>query len=164
MSSDDTCFICGWTGNFGIQCHDAQCYLCDEFGHFAQDCLHKIPLSGTSCYHGRSHSRQQYTHNWRDRSHSYYVPRHRRHYRRSQSSPIHTMIEAAALKGTPHALLPANTAVYTAPQPMDVPITPHTIWLTGLVASHSTHATSSVGTTHSTPLTEASLTSAAPTM
>ena len=37
------------------------------------------------------------------------------------------MIEAAALEGTPYAPLPATIATYIAPQPMDAPITPHTI-------------------------------------
>ena len=38
-----------------------------------------------TCYQGRSCSRHWYTHNWRDRSHSYYGPTHRRHFSRSQS-------------------------------------------------------------------------------
>ena len=37
--------------------------------------------------HARCHSRHWCTHNWRDRSHSYYGPRHRRQYSRSQFCP-----------------------------------------------------------------------------
>ena len=35
----------------------------------------KIPPSGTPCHQDRSHSRHRYTHNQRDRLHSYYGPR-----------------------------------------------------------------------------------------
>ena len=88
MSSDDRCFVCGWTGHFDYHCPVAQCYGCDYFGHFAQDCPHNIPRSGTPCHHQRSWSRHQYTPTQRDRSHSYYSPRHRRHDSRSVPPPV----------------------------------------------------------------------------
>ena len=103
-------------------------------------------------------------HNQRDRSHSYYGPRHRRHYSRSQSHPIHTVAEAAALEGTPHALLPATTAAHTALQPMDAPITPHTKIQTGIVTPYPTLPISPADATHTTPLTGADLTPVVPTM
>ena len=37
MSGHDRCFVFGWTGHFACHCHDAQCFGCNEFGHFAQD-------------------------------------------------------------------------------------------------------------------------------
>ena len=85
MSSNHRCFICGCTGHFGHHFPDGQCYGCDEFGHLLQDCPNKIPPSGTPCHQDRSCLRHQYTHNQRDRSHSYYGPRHWTHFSRSQS-------------------------------------------------------------------------------
>ena len=66
MSNDDRYLVCGQSGHFGCHCHIAQCYSCNEFGHFAQDCPYKIPPSGTPCHQDRSCSRPQYTHTWRD--------------------------------------------------------------------------------------------------
>ena len=34
-------------GHFGCHCLNAQCYSCEEYGHFEQDCPNKICLSGT---------------------------------------------------------------------------------------------------------------------
>ena len=85
MSNNDSCFVYRHMGHFGYQCLDAQCYGCDEYGHFVQDCPKKIPPSGTPHHQDKSHSRHQYTHTQRDRSHStYYGPRHGRHFSRSQ--------------------------------------------------------------------------------
>ena len=42
-SNDDRYFVCGQIGHFGCHYPNAQCYSCDEFGHFAQDCPNKIP-------------------------------------------------------------------------------------------------------------------------
>ena len=43
MSNDDNCFVCGRKGNIGHCCPQAQCYNCDDFCHFAQDCPEKLP-------------------------------------------------------------------------------------------------------------------------
>ena len=81
MSNNDRCFVCGQMGHFGSHFPSAQCYSCDEFGHFRQDCLNKIPLSGTPCQQDRSHSRPLYTHTLRARSHcTHYGHRHGRHF------------------------------------------------------------------------------------
>ena len=87
--------------------------------------------------HGRSHSRYQYTHSQRDRPHAYYVPRHRRHYSRSQSCP-HSHCDRSSSFRT-HTLLPATKEAHTALQPMDVPVTPWAMISTGIVAPIPTH-------------------------
>ena len=163
MSNDNKCFICEWTGHFGHHSPDALCYGCDQFDHFAWECTHKIPPSGTPCHHGRSHLKHWYTHNWRDRSHSYYGPRHRRHYSNHSPTPIHTTTEARALEGTPHSLLPATAAAHAALQPMDPPITPCATITTGTVTPHPTLPISPGGAAHTTSQTEGTLSPAAPT-
>ena len=42
--------------HIGHHCPNAQCYSCDGFGHFAQDCPKKSPPSGTLHHHDRSWS------------------------------------------------------------------------------------------------------------
>ena len=66
-------------------------------------------------------------------------------------APIHTMIEATALEGTPHSLLPATTAAHTTLQLMDAPIIPHAMITTGIAAPHPSLTISPTGTTHATP-------------
>ena len=78
-------------------------------------------------------------------------------------TPILTMTEAAALKGTPHALLPATTVVHATLQAMDTPITPFAMIPTDIVAPYFTLIISPKDTTHTTPWTGASLAPAAPT-
>ena len=121
MSSDDRHFVGGQTGDFGYHCPSAQCYGYNEFGHFAQDCPHKIPPSRMSCYHGRSHSKHWYIHTQRDRSHSYYGPRHRDILAGHSPTPIPTMTEATVIEGTPHATLQAMATVNATLQPMNAP-------------------------------------------
>ena len=74
------------------------------------------------------------------------------------------MTEAAALEGTPYALLPATTAACAALQLIDASITPHIIMPTGIVAPQPALTISPAGTIHATPQTTSSLPPAAPTM
>ena len=53
MLNNDRCFLCSKTGHIGHHCPDVQCYSCDSFGHFTQDCSEKIPPSRTPCHHDR---------------------------------------------------------------------------------------------------------------
>ena len=73
--------------------------------------------------------------------------------------PIPTITEAAVVEGTPHTLLPATAAACTTFQPMDDPMTPHTL----IVAPLPTLSTSPADVTNTTPLTTASLTPTNPT-
>ena len=77
------------------------------------------------------------------------------------STPINTVTEAAALEGTPHTLLPATAAAHATLQPMDSPITPHTVRPTCIVTPIPTLIISPTGTTLQTRI---SLTLAAPAM
>ena len=43
MSPNKRCFFCGNIYHIGCKCPDTQCYNCNNFGHFAQDYLEKIP-------------------------------------------------------------------------------------------------------------------------
>ena len=78
-------------------------------------------------------------------------------------TPVPTTTEAAALEGTLCNPLPATAAAYTALQPMDTPVTPHTVIPTGIVTPHPALAISPTGTTHATPQTGAGITPATPT-
>ena len=60
-------------------------------------------------------------------------------------TPIQKLTEAVALEGTPHVSLPSTAAACTALQPMDAPITPHTVIPTGIV----THPTLTIHSCHS---------------
>ena len=67
------------------------------------------------------------------------------------ATPFHTITEAAALEGTPHALLPATTAAHATLQPMDTPFIPCAMMPTGIVAPHHALSISPTGTTQTTP-------------
>ena len=62
--------FCGKKNQIGQNYLDAQCYSCNGFGHFAQDCLEKIFPSETHCHYERSHFHNSCNH--RDRSHSFH--------------------------------------------------------------------------------------------
>ena len=93
-------------------------------------------------HHGSFNSRHQYTHNLRT-DHTLIMASdignitadHR-------SASIHTVTEAAALEGTPCALLPATAAAHTTLQQLDTPIIPHDVIPRGIVAPHPTLAIS----------------------
>ena len=60
MSSDDRCFVHGKKGYIGHYCPDMQCYNCNGWGHFAQDCPKKISSSEKPHHHDRSHAHFSY--------------------------------------------------------------------------------------------------------
>ena len=76
-------------------------------------------------------------------------------------TPIPTMMETSVLEGI--LPLPATTAVCATLQPMDAPITPHTLTPTIIVTLHSTLATSPACLTHTTSETGAGLPPTTPT-
>ena len=77
-------------------------------------------------------------------------------------TPVHTIKEAAALEGTPHALLSATVAAHAFLQLIDAPIIPHAMITTGIIAPHPAPNISPAGTTHTTQWTGASLAPATP--
>ena len=144
MSGDDQCFVCGCTGP------EAQCYGCNEFGHFAQDCPTKFlhqehhatmadltqgintpTTGGTDCP-------------------PIMVPDIGDITADHNPAPVHTTTEASALQGTLHAFLPVIRPHHAELQLMDVPVTPHAI-----LTPHPALATSPTG---ATPWTRTSLT------
>ena len=152
MSSNDRRFVCGGIGHIGHHCPDAQCYSCDAFGHFAQDCFNKIPPSGIPCQHDRSHSRHWYTHTQRDRWHfTYYSCRHGDILAGHSPATIPTATKTAVPEGTPHSPHPAAATACAALQPIDVPITTCAMTSSAIVTSHSTLATSPADITDATP-------------
>ena len=163
MSSHDRCFVCEWTGHFGYHCIDAHCYGCDEFGHFFQDCPNKIPPSGTPCHQDRSHIRHQYTTNWRDRSHSYYGQRHRRHFSRSQSCHCLHCNRRSSFRRYTSCSSSSHCSSLHHPLADGCPITTHAMTPAVIVAPHPTVTTSPTEVTHATPQTRASLAPATPT-
>ena len=72
MSNNDSCFVCDKKGYIGHHYPEVQCYKCNGFSHFAQDCPEKIPPSGTHCHYNRSCSHSHHNHSHRDRSHSFH--------------------------------------------------------------------------------------------
>ena len=93
MSNDKNCFVCGKKGHIGHHYPQAQCYSCDDFCNFTQDCLKKIAPSGKSYYHNRSHSHSQHNHSCRDRAHSFH----------------HRQTKETALTGQDHTINPSAT-------------------------------------------------------
>ena len=114
-------------------------------------------------HQGRSCSRHQYTHNWRDRSHFYYCPRHRRLCSRSQFLPLSTLWQKQQHYKAPPCTLfihysssccPSANGCFQYPScPQDQQV---------IVAPHPALTISPKGVTHITPQTRAGLTSAAP--
>ena len=163
MSGDDRCFVCACIGHFDHQCPDAQCYGCDELGHFAQDYSNKFPTSGMWCHKDRSHSRHWYTHNQRTDHTPIMVPDIGDIWGDHSSTAIPTMTEAVVLEGTPYTPPPTTPAACISLQLIDTLITPHAMVSMGIVTPHPALTTSPTDVTHTTPLARASLTPATPT-
>ena len=125
--------FCLWKNrSFWCQWHDAWWYDSDEFAHFSQDCLDKIPPSGTPCHQDKSSSRHHYTphlkgqirlhvlwfqiwetfyqsccHSYCDRSSSF-----RRH-TLSSSSSHHSSLHPPLAHGCPHHLSYHDTNLHS---------------------------------------------------
>ena len=83
MSNDDRCVVCGPMGHFGCHCPDAVLWLWWIWPHCTG-----LPQQDFSIRNAMPprHLRHWYIYTQRGRSHSsYYGPRHRRHFSRSQS-------------------------------------------------------------------------------
>ena len=133
MSSGNKCFVCGQTSNCGYCCPGVQCYCCDEFGHFAQDCPTRFFYQEYYVTMA-DHVQGINTPTTRGTDHTTikaldigvttadHIP-----------TTVHNMTEAAALEGTSHALLPATITACATLQLMDAPITHCTMITTGTV-------------------------------
>ena len=160
MSSDNKCFVCGQTGHFGCHCPDVQCYGFNGFGLFAQDCPPQDSSIRNCMSPWQISFKHWYTHNWRDRSHLYCDPRHRRHYGRSQSHS-HSYHNRSSSFRRHTSCSSDTTASHIALQLMDALITSHAVIPTGITAPHPTLIISPAGTT---PQTRAGVAAATPTM
>ena len=121
MLNDDRCCVCSKTGHIAHHCPYVQCYNCNGFGPFTQDCQEKIPPSETHHHHNWLHSQSYYDYSYRDRSQSF-------HHRYSQGNHLtgqgHTtdlnVAEAPATTRDIHsAPYPATTAAHHTHPPSD---------------------------------------------
>ena len=155
--------FCLWTtDHFGHHCPDAQCYGCDEFGHFAQDCPHKIPSSG----HNTTTAdliQGIYTSTSGETDHTpITVPDIGDISAGHSPTLIPTMTEAAVLEGIPYCSSSTHHSSLSCPSADGCSCYPYAMIPTDIVTLHPTLTTSPVGATHATPWTRASLTPATP--